>query len=487
MENQTYDIAPDGDVILTLDKPNAPFAVWTEDQGILDPFPLEKRRRKRRVNPKILPVSESTEPVLEALSRHEFLTAEPDPNAQLSVEINDNESPVPESVVNSTFAKLELAGEDSNPVPTLRLDTGSALKPEIRFRLSSAHLILASLHFEKMLTGSWQESTLRSDGQYHIRTEDWDAVALLILMHIIHGRTRGVPRAVDLEMLAKIAVLVDYYECHETVEIIVHVWLAELKWKMPQEYGRDLVLWRFVSWVFSEADLFEHLTEIALKTMTGTLSTISLPIPGMIVDAINNERQESIRRILMSLHTILGELRDGQPRCSFECSSILLGALTIGMQRNGFLHAEIDSSFPGLSVESTLKTALAMQSPRWRPAASSGLFASVPHVEHTCNLQSIIQLKLGNKSSLPVDGLKLNKFRGRNNALRWSETSAFYGRSTEELAVNNIPSTSGAREYEEVQDHPYAGRFQNVCAQTRFSDFSQEELRLGYYMKGNSE
>jgi hypothetical protein len=45
------------------------------------------------------------------------------------------------------------------------------------------------------------------------QTCTWDAEAVQILMDIIHGRTRSVLKAPSLEMLAKIAVLVGYYEC----------------------------------------------------------------------------------------------------------------------------------------------------------------------------------------------------------------------------------------------------------------------------------
>ncbi|KAH8655651.1 hypothetical protein BX600DRAFT_385393 [Xylariales sp. PMI_506] len=110
-------------------------------------------------------------------------------------------------------------------------------------QLSSRHLRLASPYFERMLGGNLQESTPQSNDKHLISAEDWDADAILIIMNVIHGRTRSVPRAVDLETLAKIAVLVAYYKCHESMGIIVPLWVAELKLKLPQEYGRDLVLW----------------------------------------------------------------------------------------------------------------------------------------------------------------------------------------------------------------------------------------------------
>ncbi|CAJ2508725.1 Uu.00g137510.m01.CDS01 [Anthostomella pinea] len=51
------------------------------------------------------------------------------------------------------------------------------------------------------------------NSDHFICAEDWDANALSILMYVIHGRHRGVPRSASLELLTKIAVLVDYYKC----------------------------------------------------------------------------------------------------------------------------------------------------------------------------------------------------------------------------------------------------------------------------------
>lgn len=40
---------------------------------------------------------------------------------------------------------------------------------------------------------------------------------MLILMNIIQGRNRSVPEIINLEMLARLAILVDYYDCHEVL------------------------------------------------------------------------------------------------------------------------------------------------------------------------------------------------------------------------------------------------------------------------------
>jgi hypothetical protein len=40
-----------------------------------------------------------------------------------------------------------------------------------------------------------------------LQHDNFDPQALQILLHIIHGKTRMIPRFIDLEMMAKVAVL----------------------------------------------------------------------------------------------------------------------------------------------------------------------------------------------------------------------------------------------------------------------------------------
>jgi hypothetical protein len=151
-------------------------------------------------------------------------------------------------------------------------------------RVSSSHLALASPYFKRMLRGGWKEGhTLRSDGGVHLDVKEWDHEALLILMNIIHGHTRKVPRLVSLEVLAKIAVLVDYYECVEVVEVFSDMWINQLEKQPPRIYSRDLILWICISWVFRLSKQFTVATRIALKQSRGPIQTLGLPIPGGVV------------------------------------------------------------------------------------------------------------------------------------------------------------------------------------------------------------
>ena len=92
---------------------------------------------------------------------------------------------------------------------------------EFRLRLSSKHLMLASSRLHKMYYGDWKEATDRDeDGLLTWRVGDLvDPGVFITVMNVIHGRNRDVPRVVDLESLAKIAVVTDYLMCHESMEV----------------------------------------------------------------------------------------------------------------------------------------------------------------------------------------------------------------------------------------------------------------------------
>lgn len=167
---------------------------------------------------------------------------------------------------------------ESEPVPA------SPAEPvEIRMQLSSRHLMLASPYFRKALSGTWVESGVSNASQRFIHAEGWDEPALLILMNIIHGRTRRVPRTISLETLAKIAIITDYYQFHEPVEVFSEMWIRNLEHEAASmKAGRDLVLWILVSRVFSDAKLFREATKMAMRQSSGLILAPGLPIQGIL-------------------------------------------------------------------------------------------------------------------------------------------------------------------------------------------------------------
>ncbi|TQN73720.1 hypothetical protein CSHISOI_01678, partial [Colletotrichum shisoi] len=110
---------------------------------------------------------------------------------------------------------------------------------------------------------------------------------------------------VGLEMLAKIAVLVDYYDSPEVVEVFANIWIDALKDKLSTQYGRDMVLWLLISYVFQQEDIFLQMTKIAVTQSTEPVPTLELPIPSIVTDLIDLQRQEAVEFILKTLQTLL--------------------------------------------------------------------------------------------------------------------------------------------------------------------------------------
>ena len=119
---------------------------------------------------------------------------------------------------------------------------------------------------------------LDSEGHLNLFMNDEDPEAMLIVMNIIHGRTRQVPRRVDLDMLTKIAVLVDYLECHEAIEPFSDMWIDHLKKKIAVNYSRALIQWLCISYIFRKETQFKAVTRTAIRHIKGPMQTLGLPI-----------------------------------------------------------------------------------------------------------------------------------------------------------------------------------------------------------------
>lgn len=145
MESISYDIDPDGDIELILRKPNKQKTVPT-DWGF---FGWETNPGQ----------PEFTNPP--CLGRYKV------------------------------FSKLSPGDENHNP------------EAEVRMRVSSRHLTLASRVFRAMLQGPWIEAALSSQPIRQISTEGWDALALAIVLDCIHGRHFEIPTKISPGLLTK--------------------------------------------------------------------------------------------------------------------------------------------------------------------------------------------------------------------------------------------------------------------------------------------
>jgi hypothetical protein len=125
-------------------------------------------------------------------------------------------------------------------------EDGSATKPapDVTFLLSSRHLALASPVLRAMLSGIWMEGSKKgSEGLYHLNGEDWDSDVFGMVMNMIHGQWGLVPTAVSLEMLAKLAVVVNYYDIRQSQHLILPIWMTQFDVSMiPTSFCREVIL-----------------------------------------------------------------------------------------------------------------------------------------------------------------------------------------------------------------------------------------------------
>lgn len=170
------------------------------------------------------------------------------------------------------------------------LSTGpSRSNPALRLKVSSKHLSLASGYFKKMLGGGWAEaSTVHHDGCRHVDLEDFDADAIKILMDVIHGRAHNVPRSVDLDLLAKIAILVDYFGCQQVVAIVSDIWIQAAKRTISTHLDRGLILWILIASVFHKQEIFKSVTRVAIVESSSPIPTLGLPIRDKIVSTLSS-------------------------------------------------------------------------------------------------------------------------------------------------------------------------------------------------------
>ncbi|KAK1455592.1 hypothetical protein CMEL01_04352 [Colletotrichum melonis] len=498
MSEETFQIDPNGDVILVLRNPDAPFAVWDtslcsgeenatklgpavntlglfrntpkfqfhvddpwrwskvlqdESESTLPDFDVNwgtlrsrKAAKKNKKGKKSLLFEdrpEAPQNIDHEVPSVDFISAGPSgssgnhasafPEAAETIEVTQAyEEPHPE------------VSRESEPEAHLATESETPDEPVAKYLVSSKHLALASRYFSAKLSGPWKEAAVKQiDGCYHMDATDWDSAALLILMQVVHGKTRSVPRQMDLEMLAKLAVLVDYYDCHEVIEIYCPAWIGYLRNKLPVDYGRDMILWLLISHVFQQDDIFQKMTEVAVLKSADPVQTMELPIPSSLVgkvsafdplfivaqivaELVDWRRQDAVGFILEVLHRLLDSFRSETAGCSFECSSILLGALTKEMDKHKLLNPKPAKPYSGYSIVDTEKIVRAFRSPVW-----TSDFSYRQPVRHSCNLLRMIDCHLNadfdkNKTGFHLSEVVLRHINEEGKRLEKGKTKSYY-------------------------------------------------------------
>jgi hypothetical protein len=83
-------------------------------------------------------------------------------------------------------------------------------------------------------------TTLCSKGFVEVSLPEDDSAAMLILMNMLQGRTRKVPRLVDLKALTQLAILVRNDQLYKAVEVFSDMLIDKLKGQLPELIQRIL-------------------------------------------------------------------------------------------------------------------------------------------------------------------------------------------------------------------------------------------------------
>lgn len=185
---------------------------------------------------------------------------------------------------NTTSDREALQHQPSTSEVSDASEEGHSVSSLIGMRVSSRHLALASPVFMRMFNGNWHEAReIRSEGIVVLIMDIWDVDITLILMNILHGYAPQVPRKVDLDTLAKIAVMVDYYQCRGAVEVFADIWVDGLKADMPKAFGKPVLQWICIAWVFRKPTEFFAATRVTLVQSPGVVHAYGLPIPNRVI------------------------------------------------------------------------------------------------------------------------------------------------------------------------------------------------------------
>ncbi|KAM0664669.1 hypothetical protein ACQRIU_006527 [Beauveria bassiana] len=141
-------------------------------------------------------------------------------------------------------------------------------QPEHKFLVSSHILRHASQVFRKDLdpSGPWRQPEIQPDGLRHKNLDGFDPKALKHVLDLIHFRNDQVPDKLEMEELAEVAVIVDYFQCHEAMRFVVKSWIREDRIKEvidEAQPGRPLILWLLIASVFG----IDAITNAAAKTI----------------------------------------------------------------------------------------------------------------------------------------------------------------------------------------------------------------------------
>ena len=239
---------------------------------------------------------------------------------------------------------------------------------QVEILVSSKHLTLTSKVFKSMMKNCFKEgSELREQGSARLPLPDDSLDALLILLNLMHGKVKEVPREIGLSVLIAVAVLVDKYELIEITDLVADRWIASAVDTALQQFD-NLLPWPCILWVFRKSEIFGRMTGIGQLESKSLIEGYGLPLPQSIMSTsscqideylltmagnIEECRESTLRDILGFLHDTIARYKGPDRICQsgLECDSMVLGALIIGLGPINRLLGAPASSYEGRCVK----------------------------------------------------------------------------------------------------------------------------------------
>ncbi|KAJ4123152.1 hypothetical protein NW768_009680 [Fusarium equiseti] len=276
-----------------------------------------------------------------------------DVQAKTKAEPATTESPAKPTITEAT---------DLKEITSLQPEQKDGTTNEIVFRVSAKHLSMVSPVFRSMIKGNFKESQPNDQGLLEIRTSEWNAQALLILLDIIHCHHSHVPKALSQEIVAHIGLIADYYDCVDIVTVFYEGWEARFcdDWGSDwpdsanhafAEFGRVQQFQLFIVVTFQSDLVFGYLATHAILTATGPIETY-LPIPRRITERLDQRRIALLAQLFKRLYNLQRDLLEEPGGCDEESHARLLGHLMREMWKAGLPMEKPAKPFAGFSVSS---------------------------------------------------------------------------------------------------------------------------------------
>ncbi|KAF2966964.1 hypothetical protein GQX73_g6619 [Xylaria multiplex] len=214
------------------------------------------------------------------------------------------------------------------------------------YKVSLQRIAMLSANFEDMLDEACLE-VIPPVGEelWCWVVEEFTPEAMLIVLNIMHGRNNEVPRELDLDSLAEVARVVDYFGCYEVMEVPAKSWIPHLEDEIPESYGDKLLTWIRIAGAFHEDKIFKRCTRQAILGYRNDYDTP--PIPQVIND-IARSRISKLDKIFEHLYEFVDSLIDST-LCSYEGEAHNLGIFIKHMHMNSLMPRP-KSPYQGLNI-----------------------------------------------------------------------------------------------------------------------------------------